>query len=186
MATHETGYEHEHEHEHEDEDDQHRDRHYERENEDEGRGVDDMRNIEDGYGSQLSGAGDKKRGGTKAKDGLKGKIAPLGDELSTHDEHEHEHEHDHDHAYQNRNPNQQSRKLAPSGISDHSNSRPSLSTPDEGADHDSDHSPSHPEKKIGKATELQDQTNLLPTKQVILVFVGLTFSLFGSLLDQTM
>jgi hypothetical protein len=37
-----------------------------------------------------------------------------------------------------------------------------------------------------KAPELQDQTNLLPVKQVILVFVGLTCALFCSLIDQTM
>ena len=33
---------------------------------------------------------------------------------------------------------------------------------------------------------LQDQTNLLPTRQVILVFIGLCVALFCSLLDQTM
>lgn len=37
-----------------------------------------------------------------------------------------------------------------------------------------------------KKFELQDQTNLLPTKQIIFVFVGLTCALFCSLLDQTM
>lgn len=37
-----------------------------------------------------------------------------------------------------------------------------------------------------QAPELQDQTNLLPTKQVILVFLGLCCALFCSLLDQTM
>jgi hypothetical protein len=37
-----------------------------------------------------------------------------------------------------------------------------------------------------KAPVLQDQTNLLPVKQVILVFVGLTCALFCSLIDQTM
>ncbi|WVQ70952.1 hypothetical protein IAR50_000477 [Cryptococcus sp. DSM 104548] len=36
-----------------------------------------------------------------------------------------------------------------------------------------------------KEVELQDQTNLLPTKQVIFVFCGLTCALFCSLLDQT-
>jgi hypothetical protein len=34
--------------------------------------------------------------------------------------------------------------------------------------------------------QLQDQTNLLPVKQVIFVFIGLTCALFCSLLDQTM
>ncbi|WVO13016.1 hypothetical protein L204_100625 [Cryptococcus depauperatus] len=36
-----------------------------------------------------------------------------------------------------------------------------------------------------KNVELQDQTNFLPTKQVIFVFCGLTCALFCSLLDQT-
>ena len=39
-------------------------------------------------------------------------------------------------------------------------------------------------KKV--APTLQDQTNLLPVKQVILVFIGLTCALFCSLIDQTM
>jgi hypothetical protein len=34
--------------------------------------------------------------------------------------------------------------------------------------------------------ELQDQTNLLPVRQVIAVFMGLNCALFCSLLDQTM
>jgi len=41
-------------------------------------------------------------------------------------------------------------------------------------------------EKKPKAPELQDQTNLLPVRQVILVFVGLTCALFCSLIDQTM
>ncbi|OCF31076.1 tetracycline efflux protein [Kwoniella heveanensis BCC8398] len=52
--------------------------------------------------------------------------------------------------------------------------------------------PSDEEKEIEqpregkrKEVELQDQTNLLPAKQVMLVFVGLTAALFCSLLDQT-
>jgi hypothetical protein len=36
------------------------------------------------------------------------------------------------------------------------------------------------------ATTLQDQTNLLPAKQIIVVFLGLSCALFVSLLDQTM
>ena len=44
------------------------------------------------------------------------------------------------------------------------------------------------EEKEGKKDkfELQDQTNLLPFKQLVLVFVGLSAALFCSLLDQTM
>jgi hypothetical protein len=38
---------------------------------------------------------------------------------------------------------------------------------------------------IKKEVELQDQTNLLPIRQVIFVFIGLTCALFCSLLDQT-
>jgi hypothetical protein len=37
-----------------------------------------------------------------------------------------------------------------------------------------------------KKPELQDQTNLLPVRQVIFVFAGLSSALFVSLLDQTM
>jgi hypothetical protein len=37
-----------------------------------------------------------------------------------------------------------------------------------------------------KKLELQDQTNLLPARQVIIVFAGLSMALFCSLLDQTM
>jgi hypothetical protein len=37
-----------------------------------------------------------------------------------------------------------------------------------------------------KKLELQDQTNLLPVRQVLGVFVGLSVALFCSLLDQTM
>jgi hypothetical protein len=37
-----------------------------------------------------------------------------------------------------------------------------------------------------KKLELQDQTNLLPVRQVLVVFVGLSMALFCSLLDQTM
>lgn len=37
-----------------------------------------------------------------------------------------------------------------------------------------------------KEVELQDQTNLLPVKQIIIVFAGLSAALFCSLLDQTM
>lgn len=43
-----------------------------------------------------------------------------------------------------------------------------------------------PDRHQKKMIELQDQTNLLPTRQVITVFAGLTAALFCSLLDQTM
>ena len=41
-------------------------------------------------------------------------------------------------------------------------------------------------KKTKKEVALQDQTHLLPLKQVLLVFVGLSVAIFCSLLDQTM
>lgn len=41
-------------------------------------------------------------------------------------------------------------------------------------------------KKGKKEVELQDQTNLLPVRQLIFVFIGLTCAIFCSLLDQTM
>jgi hypothetical protein len=49
----------------------------------------------------------------------------------------------------------------------------------------------HEESKTGlhggkKEIVLQDQTNLLPARQVVFVFVGLTCAIFCSLLDQTM
>lgn len=40
-------------------------------------------------------------------------------------------------------------------------------------------------RKSRKEVELQDQTNLLPVRQVIVVFAGLSAALFVSLLDQT-
>lgn len=46
-------------------------------------------------------------------------------------------------------------------------------------------SDSDDKKKKGKF-ELTDQTNLLPVKQVMLIFAGLNCALFCSLLDQTM
>jgi hypothetical protein len=77
-----------------------------------------------------------------------------------------------------------------------------LGTHHEGEDSDHDNSKSSRIDAIGdeeqaakmgaeevsnkKPPELQDQTNLLPVKQVILVFVGLTCALFCSLIDQTM
>ncbi|WVF70528.1 hypothetical protein IAT40_005319 [Kwoniella sp. CBS 6097] len=66
--------------------------------------------------------------------------------------------------------------------------------PDDGDEPEGDGRPTDEEKIIDgkqskgrkkKEVELQDQTNLLPAKQVILVFVGLTAALFCSLLDQT-
>jgi hypothetical protein len=91
------------------------------------------------------------------------------DRLDTHDEHEHEHEHDHDHDH-----------------SDHGLAH----GPEDHAARDEEEAVGMGEgskgKKEKKEVVLQDQTNLLPTRQVIMVFVGLTAALFCSLLDQTM
>lgn len=79
------------------------------------------------------------------------------DRLDTHEEHSEHHDHDHGNLV----------KTGPGGDEESKI----------GAEENS-------EKK--KTPELQDQTNLLPVKQVILVFVGLTCALFCSLIDQTM
>lgn len=47
-------------------------------------------------------------------------------------------------------------------------------------------SPTPDEEAKAKKYALQDQTNLLPAKQVIMIFCGLNCALFCSLLDQTM
>ncbi|RSH92821.1 hypothetical protein EHS25_008267 [Saitozyma podzolica] len=92
------------------------------------------------------------------------------DRLDTHDEHEHEHEHEHDHDHDH---------------SDHGHSH----GPEDHAARDEEEAVGMGEgskvKKEKKEVVLQDQTNLLPTRQVIMVFVGLTAALFCSLLDQT-
>ncbi|KAJ5223824.1 hypothetical protein N7468_008366 [Penicillium chermesinum] len=44
---------------------------------------------------------------------------------------------------------------------------------------------SPPAEPVNERTQLQDQTNLLPFKQVLVVFVGLSCALFCALLDQT-
>ena len=86
------------------------------------------------------------------------------------------------------------------GIDEDHDGNNRLDTHDEHSEHHQDHlvrtGPGGDEEtKIGaeevsekkpKAPELQDQTNLLPVRQVILVFVGLTCALFCSLIDQTM
>ncbi|WVR05959.1 hypothetical protein IAU60_002986 [Kwoniella sp. DSM 27419] len=57
---------------------------------------------------------------------------------------------------------------------------------DEEAQLEGDQAGEKPRNRFGKKeVELQDQTNLLPVRQVITVFAGLTCALFCSLLDQT-
>ena len=83
--------------------------------------------------------------------------------LHTHHEGEDEHEHEHEHEHE---------QTGSAGQGKDEEERIGQPTGSGGS------------KK--KVVELQDQTNLLPTKQVILVFCGLTCALFCSLLDQTM
>ncbi|WWC66326.1 uncharacterized protein I206_100227 [Kwoniella pini CBS 10737] len=88
------------------------------------------------------------------------------DGLHTHDEIEHEHD-DGTPTQSRRNSNQP--------------------VPTEEQEEDEEKKIQGKKSRFGKKkqVELQDQTNLLPVKQVIAVFVGLTCALFCSLLDQT-
>lgn len=97
------------------------------------------------------------------------------DGLHTHDE-EHEHGHGQD-VFNHQEHSEQSHRSLRSGERKEDNR-------EQGKDEEA----KIEGKKSGqkKKFELQDQTNLLPTKQVIFVFVGLTCALFCSLLDQTM
>ncbi|WVQ85656.1 hypothetical protein IAT38_007822 [Cryptococcus sp. DSM 104549] len=90
--------------------------------------------------------------------------------LHTHDEHEHEHHDDESH---------QAVGKKSGGVGDDEKN----GGKDEEAEIEGEEKKSRFGKK--KVVELQDQTNLLPTKQVIFVFCGLTCALFCSLLDQT-
>ncbi|OWZ71858.1 hypothetical protein AYX14_02739 [Cryptococcus neoformans] len=96
------------------------------------------------------------------------------DGLHTHDE-EHEHGHGQD-DFNHQEHSEQSHRSLRSGERKEDNR-------EQGKDEEA----KIEGKKSGqkKKFELQDQTNLLPTKQVIFVFVGLTCALFCSLLDQT-
>ncbi|KAK8865997.1 hypothetical protein IAR55_001148 [Kwoniella newhampshirensis] len=93
--------------------------------------------------------------------------------LHTHDEHEHEHAHEHesDDSLHGDEPSPEATGGGGKGE-------------DEEAKIEGKGSSSRWGKKK-KEIELQDQTNLLPAKQVALVFIGLTCALFCSLLDQT-
>lgn len=188
MATHETGYEHHDDHEHE----------HEHGNENE----DSMRD------ERREGDLEMGRRGGKAEAGGEYPVPGVGvrtdDGLSTHDEHEHEHEYEHDRrlsvtngkegiARQGQERGRQNDRESNRVLETDSHTQRQEVETDSTHSHphshsQSPHDESSSEKKKGKGTntELQDQTNLLPTKQVILVFIGLTFSLFGSLLDQTM
>ncbi|WWC99793.1 hypothetical protein V866_006700 [Kwoniella sp. B9012] len=92
------------------------------------------------------------------------------DGLHTHDEHEHE---DGSPTHSRRNSDQPTSPNHPNGP--------------EGDTIDEEKKIEGKKSKFGKKKEieLQDQTNLLPVRQVIAVFAGLTCALFCSLLDQT-
>lgn len=90
-----------------------------------------------------------------------------GAQLDTHHEHHEEHEqHELEHS------DKSDRRHAP-------NTTPRI---DEETAPEPETEPARPKKKF----ELQDQTNLLPVKQIMLIFLGLNCALFCSLLDQTM
>ncbi|WWD17805.1 hypothetical protein CI109_102247 [Kwoniella shandongensis] len=89
--------------------------------------------------------------------------------LHTHDEHEGEGS-DHSSSNHHESPGEESAEMGGKGN-------------DEEAKIDGKSKSSRWGKK--KEVELQDQTNLLPVRQVVLVFCGLTCALFCSLLDQT-
>ncbi|ORX36039.1 major facilitator superfamily domain-containing protein [Kockovaella imperatae] len=80
------------------------------------------------------------------------------DQLHTHDEHEDEH-----------GSSSSSHRAGPESDSTHEEEK--IGTPSD--------------LKMKKKIELQDQTNILPAKQIILVMGGLSCGLFCSLLDQT-
>ncbi|WRT64234.1 uncharacterized protein IL334_001163 [Kwoniella shivajii] len=97
------------------------------------------------------------------------------DGLDTHDEHEHEHEND-------GSPSNSRRNSDNSPISNRAQENPGdADQVDEEKKIEGNKSRNGKKKEV----ELQDQTNLLPVKQVIAVFAGLTCALFCSLLDQT-
>ena len=82
------------------------------------------------------------------------------DPLHTHEEHEDEH----DHASSQEDHGTQSESHEEAKVEGHD---PAI-------------------EKKRKKVELQDQTNILPTRQIIMVMFGLSCALFCSLLDQTM
>lgn len=136
--------------------------------------------------------------------------------LHTHDEHEHEHhDHDEHCAYdekydrrdeeaaiessgdekgapgEDRTPPVMSDSTAKTADLDGVRNPPSPSNGSDGerTAHEEDRDgegAAGDDKKDKKKFELTDQTNLLPVKQVMLIFAGLNCALFCSLLDQTM
>lgn len=114
--------------------------------------------------------------------------------LSTHEEHEHEHEHDHEHENEHKHgqgTNETERGRQGLGSDQAHAVTPNLPATDDNAVHttNKDIPPTgdSPSDKADKSKyEIEDQTNLLPVRQVIMIFMGLNCALFCSLLDQTM
>lgn len=121
--------------------------------------------------------------------------------LDTHDEHDHEHDHEHqrgddDRWYDGYGAKARDEEAALESSGDEHPSAVARARADNDAvqteegdgtppgSSDSDKSDSPTAKGKGKF-ELTDQTNLLPVKQVMLIFAGLNCALFCSLLDQT-
>lgn len=101
----------------------------------------------------------------------------LDDGLHTHDEHDHD---DHGHSLSSMSHETARDEEEKIGLE-----KPdSAITAGDGDEKGTDELDKDGKKK--KVVELQDQTNMLPVKQVIFVFLGLTCALFCSLLDQTM
>lgn len=101
------------------------------------------------------------------------------DATSLHTHHEHDDEHDHDHLHDEAR-NRDGRHV-PGSAAEMAERR----RPDEEAALGGEGDSGGEAKKKNKY-ELQDQTNLLPVKQVIVIFCGLNCALFCSLLEQTM
>lgn len=85
-------------------------------------------------------------------------------------------------AIRDRDAGEQRRQACANAANPHSDD---ISDPELGEGDSGEKVPSGQSRKKG-SLQLQDQTNLLPVRQVITVFIGLSMALFCSLLDQTM
>lgn len=119
-------------------------------------------------------------------------------ELSQHDEHEHEHLHEDEHEHDQAHDKRAGKRSRGANREHRRSSDPALDRPEDES-HSSD---TYPESGLEKGktdveagaagagsknpVELQDQTNLLPVRQVLVVFAGLSMALMCSMLDQTM
>jgi hypothetical protein len=135
-----------------------------------------------------------------------GELADSGDDddgLSTHDEHEHEHEDPSHSEHTHRRHESYAKNTGVEDVStlDYEATGAQPGSRDLGADDaggagarknsGADDNKEGKDQDRGQAKdkdkyELEDQTNLLPVRQVIVIFMGLNCALFCSLLDQTM